>query len=131
MYLAEQVRREGPKKYILGETKIRTPKLIAYGMEDDLGLGPFVITEFIKGKTLDKFVERNPFSVKPTLRLAQRNKAAYSFRNSTIKTSLLIGFFLFFSFTLLNRSVSAAIAKAESPLYISLTAATNWLRQAA
>ena len=44
MYLAEQVRRElGPKEYILRETKIHTPKLIAYGMEDDLGLGPFVI----------------------------------------------------------------------------------------
>jgi hypothetical protein len=62
MYLAEQVRRElGPKKYILGETKIRTPKLIAYGMEDDLGLGPFVITEFIKGKTLDKLWKENRF----------------------------------------------------------------------
>ncbi|KAH8763830.1 hypothetical protein BGZ57DRAFT_768619 [Hyaloscypha finlandica] len=61
MYLVEQVRRElGPKKYILGETNIRAPKLIAYGMEDDLGLDPFVITEFIKGKTLDKLWKENP-----------------------------------------------------------------------
>ncbi|KAG9235339.1 hypothetical protein BJ875DRAFT_399272 [Amylocarpus encephaloides] len=60
MYLTEQVRRElGPKKYILRETKIRTPNLIAYGMEDDLGLGPFAITELIKGKTLDKLWKEN------------------------------------------------------------------------
>jgi len=69
MYLAEQVRRElGPKKYILGETNIRTPKLIAYGMEDDLGLGPFVITEFIKGKTLDKLWKENPKEPRSGLR---------------------------------------------------------------
>ncbi|KAK0101218.1 hypothetical protein ONS95_012799 [Cadophora gregata] len=69
MYLKEQVRRElGPKKYILRETKIRTPKLIAYGMEDDLGLGPFVITEFIKGKTLDKLWKENPNEPRSGLR---------------------------------------------------------------
>jgi hypothetical protein len=69
MYLADQVRRElGPKKYILGETNIRTPKLIAYGMEDDLGLGPFVITEFIKGKTLDKLWKENPKEPRSGLR---------------------------------------------------------------
>ncbi|KAL5320769.1 hypothetical protein ACEPPN_011579 [Leptodophora sp. 'Broadleaf-Isolate-01'] len=69
MYLAEQVRRElGPKKYILEKTKIRTPKLIAYGMEDDLGLGPFVITEFIQGKTLDKLWKENPNEARSGLR---------------------------------------------------------------
>ena len=39
--------------------KIRTLKSIAYSMEDDLGLGAFVITEFIKGKTLDKSRKEN------------------------------------------------------------------------
>ncbi|KAH8765893.1 hypothetical protein F5882DRAFT_474452 [Hyaloscypha sp. PMI_1271] len=69
MYLVEQVRRElGPKKYILGETNIRAPKLIAYGMEDDLGLDPFVITEFIKGKTLDKLWKENPKEPRSGLR---------------------------------------------------------------
>ncbi|TAQ91380.1 hypothetical protein B7494_g338 [Chlorociboria aeruginascens] len=69
MYLAEQVKRElGPKKYILEKTKIPTPKLIAYGMEDDLGLGPFVITEFIKGKTLDKLWKENPEEPRSGLR---------------------------------------------------------------
>lgn len=51
LYLAEQVRRKlGAKKYILEKMNIHTPKLIAYGMEDDLELVPFVITEFIKRK---------------------------------------------------------------------------------
>jgi hypothetical protein len=50
------------------ETNIRTPKLIAYGMEDDLGLGPFVITEFIKGRTLDKLWKENPKESRSGLR---------------------------------------------------------------
>lgn len=69
MYLSEQVRRElGAKKYILRETTIRTPELIAYSMEDDLGLGPFVITEFIKGKTLDTLWKENPNEPRSGLR---------------------------------------------------------------
>ncbi|PVH71816.1 hypothetical protein DL98DRAFT_520862 [Cadophora sp. DSE1049] len=49
MYLAEQVRRElGPKKYILGETNIRNPKLIA--------------------KTLDKLWKENPKEPRSGLR---------------------------------------------------------------
>ncbi|KAG4437463.1 hypothetical protein IFR05_007068 [Cadophora sp. M221] len=37
MYLAEQVRRElGPKKYILEETEIRTPRLIAYDIDKEV-----------------------------------------------------------------------------------------------
>lgn len=37
-------------------------------MEDDIGLGPCVITEFIKGKTLDTLWKENPNEPKSGLR---------------------------------------------------------------
>jgi aminoglycoside phosphotransferase (APT) family kinase protein len=70
MYLAEKIRREvATMKFIHAKTQIRIPKLIAYGMEDDLGLGPFIITEFIRGKSLDKLWKENPKEPRSRLRL--------------------------------------------------------------
>ena len=47
------------KSISLERQLFRIPVLIANGMEDDLGLGPFVITEFIEGRTLDKLWKEN------------------------------------------------------------------------
>jgi aminoglycoside phosphotransferase (APT) family kinase protein len=49
-------------KFLREKTKIPVPALVAYGMgcDNHLGLGPFIITEFVKGRPLSEVLQVNP-----------------------------------------------------------------------
>jgi len=65
----EKMRREVDTiKFLEEQTSVPTPKLIAFGMADELGLGPFTISEYIHGTPLDKLWRTDPEDPRSLLR---------------------------------------------------------------
>lgn len=63
MYPEEKTRQEvATMRFIKEKTNIPIPTVVAFGMGADnpLGLGPFIITEFVNGKPLSEVLQVNP-----------------------------------------------------------------------